>query len=140
MTFTSKSAVETKTWARQLAGQFLGGEVIALDGELGAGKTVVSQGIAEGLGIKQIVNSPTFVLMKVYPVKNHGAIKNLVHVDTYRLTSPEDLLAIGLQDYLGQAQTVVVVEWASKIKKILPSKTKYFKLEHQSENQRLIRF
>lgn len=136
MNFISPSAQSTREWAAKLAKKMNGGEVIGLLGDLGAGKTVFSQGIAQGLGVTSIVNSPTFVLMKVYPVSGHATIKKFVHVDTYRLSAPDDLLAIGLQDYLGQPDTVVVIEWADKIKKILPAQTQYLTVKHLEENKR----
>lgn len=144
MQYISKNTEETLAWARKLASNFRGGEIIGLDGNLGAGKTVVVKGLAMGLGVKQVVNSPTFVLMKVYPVKaktsQQQKIKHLVHVDTYRLSSPDELLAIGLQDYLKDKSSVVVIEWAEKIKKIMPQSTKYIKLTNLDENSRQIEF
>ncbi|MFH1413005.1 MAG: tRNA (adenosine(37)-N6)-threonylcarbamoyltransferase complex ATPase subunit type 1 TsaE [bacterium] len=138
MKYVSKSQAQTISWAKKIAKNFKGGEIFGLQGNLGAGKTVIAKGFALGLGIKENINSPSFVLMKVYPVK--GDIKNFVHVDTYRLSNPDELLNIGLQDYLNDSKSVVVIEWADKIKKILPKQTKYIKIDSKDENTRIINF
>lgn len=113
----TRSEKQTFTLGQKLAQQLKGGDVLALTGELGAGKTVLIKGIATGLGIKKIITSPTFVLMKVYPVK--GKIKQLVHIDCYRIKNPQEIIDIGATEYFHQPDTVVVIEWADKIKKIL---------------------
>lgn len=119
----TQNEAKTRKLGQELAQKISGGEVIALEGDLGAGKTVLVQGLAKGLGIKKTVNSPTFVLMKNYQLKlKKGKIKQLCHVDCYRLDDPEELLAIGINDYLERPDTVCVIEWADKIKKILPKK------------------
>ena len=104
--------------------------MLGLIGNLGAGKTIFTKGLALGLGIKKNIASPTFVLMKVYPVKSHRAkilpkAKFLVHIDAYRIKSAKDLIAIGADEYFKRLDTVTVIEWADKIKKILPKKTKF---------------
>ena len=118
--YKTKSAEETLELGRRLAESFRGGEVLALRGDLGAGKTVLARGIARGLGIKKPITSPTFVLMKVYPVKNHSKIKNLVHVDAYRLEGGASVDSIGLAEYVGRGDTVCLIEWAEKIGTALP--------------------
>jgi tRNA threonylcarbamoyladenosine biosynthesis protein TsaE len=134
----TNSEQETLAFAKKLAKKACGGEVYALSGDLGAGKTVFTRGFATGLGIKRNVNSPTFVLMKIYPVKKHKTIKHLCHIDAYRLKSARDLASIGALDYLGKKDCVVLVEWPENIKKILPKKLKLIKIKHQKENQREI--
>ncbi len=123
-----------------MASHLRGGEIIGLIGQLGAGKTIFVKGLAKGLDIKKIITSPTFILMKIYPVnfKKQPAIKNLVHLDVYRLKQVKDILAIGMTEYLGKADTVCVIEWADKIKKILPKRTKFVNIEYQGASQRLI--
>jgi len=100
---------------RQLAKTLRGGEVMIVDGELGSGKTTLVKGIAAGLGIKKMITSPTFVLAKHYPVKQNG-IRWLVHVDLYRLETTPQLTTLGLEDYLGAPDSVVVIEWGKKLK------------------------
>jgi len=118
--YKTKSEKETLELGRRLAETMRGGEVVALRGDLGAGKTVLARGIARGLGIKKPITSPTFVLMKIYPVKGHGKIKNLVHVDAYRLEGGASAETIGIADYVGRADTVCLIEWAKRIKDCLP--------------------
>ena len=135
--FISHSRAETVTWASKFTTSLKGGEVISMEGNLGAGKTVISKGIAKWLGITEVVNSPTFVLMKVYPA-HHGKIVNFVHVDAYRLFGHEELLNIGFGDYLGQPDSVVVIEWGDKVKEILPHKAIRIKVTQIGENSREI--
>lgn len=121
-TYTSHSAHETKAIGKELARTLVGGDIVILKGELGAGKTAFTIGIAEGLGIKKEVTSPTFTLMSFYPVENHETIKKLVHVDTYRLETYEELLEIGIEDYLGKSDTLTIIEWPEKVDKLLENK------------------
>ena len=137
--FTTNSEKETLTLGEILAKTLTGGEVIALTGNLGAGKTVFTKGLAKGLGVKAIVNSPTFVLMKIYPIKNK-TIKQLIHVDCYRLNNQEQIEEIGLIPYFNQPDTVMVIEWAEKIKGVLPKQIIKIKVELKKENQRAITF
>lgn len=122
MKFVSTSEKDTFNFAKKFAKTLKGGEVIGLIGDLGAGKTVFASGLAAGLGIKQKITSPTFVIMRVYPIKRKTT-KILVHIDAYRLKYAANLEAIGGKEYFGQPDTVTVIEWADKIKKILPKKT-----------------
>lgn len=140
MQYISKSAKDTYKLAEKIATKFKGGEIIGLIGELGAGKTTFTKAIAKTLKIKKNITSPTFVLMKIYPVKLTGSkIKTLIHVDAYRLKTAEDLTAIGAQDYLGRPDTVAFIEWADRIKKILPKQTKYISIISK-EDERLINY
>jgi len=110
-----------------------------LTGQLGAGKTVLIKGIAWGLEIKKIITSPTFVLMKVYSIKNSKLkIKNLVHIDCYRTKNSQEIIDIGATEYFGRQDTVTVIEWADKIKKILPKKTIQIIIKLRGENKREI--
>ena len=131
MKFISFSEKETFDFAKQYAGKLKGGEVIGLIGNLGAGKTAFSKGLAAGLGVKNRVTSPTFVLMKVYKASSSPktTINSLVHIDAYRLKSAGDILAIGVEEYMHRNDVVTVIEWADRIKKILPKKAKILKLK-----------
>ncbi len=120
-THISHSAHETKEIGKELARTLEGGDIIILKGELGAGKTAFTKGIAEGLGIEKEVMSPTFTLMSVYPVI-HETIKELVHVDTYRLETYKDLIEIGIEDYLGRLDTLTIIEWPEKVEKLLENR------------------
>ncbi|MFA6551555.1 MAG: tRNA (adenosine(37)-N6)-threonylcarbamoyltransferase complex ATPase subunit type 1 TsaE, partial [Patescibacteria group bacterium] len=119
--YTVKNLTATKKLATKIARQIRNGGVIGLIGNLGAGKTTFTQLLAQVIGVKQVVNSPTFNIIKVYKIKNQKSkIKNLVHIDAYRLHSPEELTALGVEEYFNDAQTVTIIEWADKVKKILP--------------------
>jgi len=117
----TRSPQETFEFAKKLARKMKGGETIGLVGDLGAGKTVFSQGFASGLGVKNKINSPTFVLMKIYNLKNQKLkIKHLCHIDAYRLKGSQNLASIGAEEYINRGDTITIVEWAERIKKILP--------------------
>ena len=117
---------ETKKFAQNFVRNLKGGEILGLVGDLGAGKTVFVQGLAKALGVKEVVNSPTFVLMKIYEISlTKGArpstpniIQRLVHIDAYRLESFEQLKEIGIEEYLNQKDCVVAIEWADKVSEI----------------------
>lgn len=114
--YITKTAKETFLLGQEIAQQCQGGEVFLLLGNLGAGKTCFTQGLAKGLGVKNKVNSPTFNLMKVYKTKKG----TLCHIDAYRLNSGNDLIAIGLDDYLKDKKAIIVIEWAEKVKEMWP--------------------
>lgn len=136
MKITTESEKQTLNLGKKFVLELKGGEVIGLIGELGAGKTVFIKGLAQGLNIKNIITSPTFVLMKVYKVK--GLIKNLCHVDAYRLKSAQDLVDIGIKDYLKQKTAITVIEWANQVKNILPKDKILVKIKiGKKPNQRI---
>ncbi|MFH1225716.1 MAG: tRNA (adenosine(37)-N6)-threonylcarbamoyltransferase complex ATPase subunit type 1 TsaE [bacterium] len=135
----TKCENETRKLGEKIAKKLTGGEVIGLVGDLGAGKTIFAQGLAKGLGIKKTINSPTFVLMRNYKVKGKK-VKFFCHLDCYRLNDPQALVDIGIKDYLGQPDTVCVVEWADKTKKILPKQVKWIRFFYGKKKQeRIIR-
>lgn len=113
--YITKTEKETYELGKKFAATLKGGEIIGLIGDLGAGKTIFVKGLAKGLGVKRTVTSPTFVLMKVYKI-NKQKIKNLVHIDAYRLNSMDDLIGIGVEEYLSKQDSIVIIEWADKIK------------------------
>ena len=107
---------ETKKFASRLSKKFQKGQVIALNGDLGSGKTTFSQGIAEGLGIEQHVGSPTFKLVSEY----FGEDLKLYHVDCYRLNNAEDFLNLGGENLLIPENGITLIEWANIIQELLP--------------------
>lgn len=113
----TRGAEETYRLGRRMGEALHKGDVVALTGELGSGKTVLSQGIAHGLGVHcgYAVTSPTFTLVNEYP----GREGTLYHLDLYRLSNAVDLADVGFEEYL-QAGGVMVIEWAEKIHGILP--------------------
>ncbi|QQS60395.1 tRNA (adenosine(37)-N6)-threonylcarbamoyltransferase complex ATPase subunit type 1 TsaE [Candidatus Falkowbacteria bacterium] len=139
MKVISHSEKATQKIAFDFAKKLKGGETIGLIGDLGAGKTAFVKGLAKGLGIKKAITSPTFVVMKVYPVK-HTTIKHLVHVDAYRVRTATSLTAIGLEDYIKSNDSVVVIEWANLAKGFLPKKKILIFFKHITSAQREIIF
>ena len=107
MTFTTHSAAETEALGERLAARLTGGEVIAYTGDLGAGKTAFTRGLARGLGITDRVTSPTFTIVNEY----EGGRLPLFHFDMYRLSSSDELYDIGWEDYLARGG-VCAVEWS----------------------------
>lgn len=113
--------------------------VFSLEGELGAGKTTLVQGLAKILGIKSKVKSPTFTLMKKYLIPSKLKPKRyLYHLDCYRLRDHRDLLAFGIKDILKDKDNVILIEWPEKIKKILPKKHIKIRIDHLDKNTRKI--
>ncbi|MBL7068416.1 MAG: tRNA (adenosine(37)-N6)-threonylcarbamoyltransferase complex ATPase subunit type 1 TsaE [Candidatus Omnitrophica bacterium] len=112
-----------------------GGDVVALVGELGSGKTTLVKGIAEGLGVKdsRYVNSPSFVIIKEY----RGNLP-LYHFDIYRLDSPSDMETVGYREYF-YADGVSVIEWADKIKELLPDEYLNIELSIKGKSEREIK-
>ncbi len=137
MIFTSHSPKETQKIAVDLAHKILKtkkGVIIALEGELGAGKTVFVKGFAKALGIKSKIKSPTFVLMK----KHVFAGRNLYHLDCYRVGDHKDLKIPELKEIFSESHNIILIEWAERVKKILPKKHITVHLDHISENERKI--
>lgn len=134
------TTTETQKIGQDLARTLTSGTIICLQGELGAGKTTLVQGIAEGLGIEGEITSPTFTLMNTYSATSPGTtIHTLVHIDTYRLKNAEELIAIGAEDYLGAPGVATIIEWPEKIIDLLKDKkVTSVTLEHLSGDQRKI--
>ncbi len=138
---TTQSNEDTKKLAQDMASKFTGGEIVALVGDLGAGKTTFTQGIAKYFNISDPVSSPTFALIQEYPIEKsiHVAIKTVIHVDCYRLNSPDELVDIGIQDYFDRDGTLAIIEWADKVKDILPKQTRWIAFAHgDKEDERII--
>ena len=110
----SASPEQTRAIGRELGRLAPSGTVVALSGELGAGKTQLANGVAEGLGVTSVVNSPTFVLMN-----EHAGRLRLYHIDAYRLGDPEEAIAAGLLDER-EIDGLTVIEWADRLDGWLP--------------------
>ena len=113
--YESKSAEETRAIGEELGKNALPGQIIAFRAEMGAGKTVFSQGFARGLGISGPVNSPTFTLLQIY----EGGRLPLYHFDVYRIEDPEEMQEVGLDEYL-YGDGVCLIEWSELIDELLP--------------------
>ena len=128
-----KNEEETRRFAHELAEGLVPGDVLALIGDLGTGKTALTSYIAESLGIKRRVNSPTFTIVKEY---TDGRLP-LYHFDVYRVSDPDELFNIGIDEYFF-GEGVCIVEWADLISDILPANTKYIYLEYgENEGERV---
>ena len=140
MKINTTSEQETIDFGIDFADKLKGGDIILLSGDLGAGKTTLVKGIAQGLDIKDEVTSPTFILMNIYKICNKKLKnKKLVHVDTYRLENENDLMEIGIEDYLGNKDTICIIEWPEKIKNLLENKKiMSVNIKHLDKNSRKI--
>lgn len=138
MEIKTKSVQGTQQIAKRLAKELRGGDVIALYGNLGSGKTVFAQGIARGLGIKRRILSPTFTLVRSYPISLDYQDLIFYHMDLYRAESLRDYQSLGLDEiFLGDS--IVAIEWAEKIKKVLPKARIDVFLKTLRKNERLIK-
>lgn len=164
-TYQSFSSAETKKIGERLAGEILKlgprknvATVLALNGDLGAGKTTFTQGFMRGLGIKKRAASPTFILIRrtkipadlprgirhSRPAKSgipRGKFQNIYHADFYRLHSAAELKPLGFSEILRNSGNMVLIEWAEKIGKVLPRGTRHVKFFHgRLESERIIKF
>lgn len=135
--YQSKSEKETKQIAANLARQFDHG-VIALTGELGAGKTTFVQGFAKGLGVKEKIISPTFVLIRQHQIPKSK--KMLFHIDLYRLEGEKHFNDLGLKDFINDSNHLILIEWAEKVKNLLPKNIIWIFFKTVNKQTRSIRF
>lgn len=128
------SSLETSSLAGKIGKKLREGDIIALSGELGSGKTCFTGGIARGLGVdeKYQITSPTFTLINEYPAK-----LRLCHFDVYRLNGCSDLDDLGYEEYFS-GNSVVVIEWAEKIAPVIPERAIHVNFEYIDENKRKI--
>lgn len=157
----SRSSTQTQRLGKRLGELLGGGELLLLDGQLGAGKTTFTQGLAQGMGINEVINSPTFTLLKEYtgrslsssaigidianaqpgPAlrKRHAGRLALYHFDFYRLDDPEEIFDLGFEDYFSSSG-VCVVEWADKAGALWPPERLYIRLQLIDETKRSLLF
>ena len=121
---------ETKKLASNFASEIKGGEVVLLSGDLGSGKTTFTKFVFEALGVKEVVNSPTFAILKSYD----GKFK-LHQFDTYRITL-EEAIESGFDEIFQEKDSVIFVEWSENISQLLPEKTIKVNIKYLSENER----
>ena len=164
-TFVTKNANQTRKLGELLAKELQGGQVICLTGELGSGKTTFTQGVLKGLGTKGPYTSPTFVVMKRYEVKSQkfskvrpfpsptsrgipqgqtlsnssrpSFIQNIYHVDCYRV-GPKDIFDLGWKEVIADKKNIIIVEWAERMKSIIPKKAVWISFRHREKNERKI--
>lgn len=133
MTFLTKSSEQTIELGRKIGKLLKPGDVIAMSGTLAAGKTTITKGIAESLGVKDNVTSPTFCLISEY----EGEKMPLYHMDVYRLDGEEDFLNLGVDELL-YGNGVCIIEWSEKVKNALPKKTIYMNITPNQDSSRTI--
>lgn len=136
----TSSPSQTKKLAEKFAKEILAKKpkkksfVIGLEGELGTGKTTFIQGFAKGLDIKEKILSPTFVILKRFRIKD----KRFYHIDCYRIQGPKELLDLGFKEIVSNPESVIAVEWADKMKRIMPKNTLWIKFKFVDEKTRKI--
>ena len=140
----TKNSQETKNFAKETVRKLFvlnknGDYIICLSGDLGSGKTTFVQGIAEELEIKEVVNSPTFLIMKKYTARRDEAVLRLYHFDCYRVSNYQEILDLGWEEIINSKNNIVVIEWPEKIKEILPKERLDLKFEFVDENIRKIK-
>lgn len=150
----SHSLTQTQRLGMRLGDLLRGGELILLDGQLGTGKTTLTQGLAQGMGITEVINSPTFTLLKEYhgsaspvpvptqvpmPLQQTRTGLALYHFDLYRLDDPEEIIDLGFEDYF-YGSGVCVVEWADKASLLWPVEHLNIRLKMLSETKRGLLF
>ncbi len=131
---TLNSPDETLAWGRELGGTLCAGDVIALCGDLGAGKTQATKGIVSGVESRAEVTSPTFTLVHEYI---DGRLP-VYHFDFYRMAAEAEVLSLGWDEYLDEPG-VMVVEWADRFPQVMPRHTRWFYLEHVADGARTAR-
>ncbi len=129
---TTTSASQTQKIGEEFAKKIKAPAFVALFGDLGSGKTTFLQGFAKGLGVKEKILSPTFVILKRFG--------NFYHIDCYRINSENDLLELNFKEIISGSKNIVAVEWPDKIKKIIPKNAIHIKFEFINENKRKIIF
>jgi len=134
-TFISNSLAETEAFARRLAEDSSAGSVLALQGELGSGKTLFTKGFVAGMGSNAAVSSPTFTIVHEY----RGGRLPVYHFDLFRVENRQSLARLGLDDYFF-GDGVSVIEWADRFPEFIPEQAHWILFEIKSENQRAITF
>ena len=131
--FQVGSVEETWALAREFAKELKPGDVVCLEGDLGAGKTTFTQGLAAALGVPGRVTSPTFCIVQEHQSKD----VLLVHMDLYRLRGEEDVEAIGWEDYLARG-AILVIEWPDRAGGLVPSNARHLVFHHMGEEKRIV--
>ena len=137
MSTVIKSESEMLAYARDFASHLKVPAVIELIGDVGAGKTTFTRGLAEGLGIKEAVTSPSFTISKRYPFTQDGQLRTLVHYDFYRLPDP-GLMSDDLAESLTDPDTITVVEWANSVSDLLPADRTTLKIALNPDDTRTL--
>lgn len=135
-----KSLAEMDSFAKEILNSLAVGDsavVLALHGNLGAGKTAFTKSLAKALGIVEVVNSPTFVIMKMFDISNIS-FKKLIHIDAYRIESDRELEVLGWRDLINDPHNLIVIEWPEKISNLIPKSAIRINFEFVDEATRRI--
>ncbi len=139
--FVNKVFITNSSRATQKLGHDFGrvlekGDIVCLYGNLGSGKTTFTQGLAEGLGIKEKIISPTFIIIRSHKL----GVGSFYHIDLYRIENEKDLEGLGIEEIINNKDNIIVIEWAEKLKNYLPQKRIDIKLSYEKNNSRKIKF
>lgn len=134
------SAEETQKVASGIAKNLRGGEVIALHGDLGSGKTTFVQGLAKGLGIERKIISPTFIIVRIYAfdTTRFNDLNHFYHIDLYRIEQENGLVGLGIEEIVNDSENIVAIEWAERMESLLPEKRIDIWFEYVEEERRRI--
>ncbi len=127
---TSNSPIQTKRLSREILKSRP--HIVALTGDLGSGKTTFVQGLARALGIRRRITSPTFIIWNRHKIPQNKRLPwtSLYHVDCYRIQSPSEFVKLGFKDLLRNTKNLVLIEWAERVKKLLPKDTLWIQFAH----------
>ena len=145
MEVVAKNLKETKKLATDFVKKILKAPakkeatVVLLEGELGAGKTAFTKAVAEALGVKEIVRSPTFIIQKIYKLKNKK-YRELIHIDAYRFEDGREAKILELDSLLKNPNNLIVVEWPQNISSVFPKNAHYLSFVFVDESKRKIKF
>lgn len=140
-TITTKNYAETQKAGTEFSKKIKDGGILALYGNLGSGKTTFAQGLAKGLGIKQKIISPTFIIIRKYDLElssQNSEIRSFYHIDLYRIEKMNDIESIGLIEILNDKSNIIAIEWPEKIEDLLPKNTWRLNFNYLENNERRI--
>lgn len=143
MEYITNSAEETQELGKRIGSQIAasgGQQILALEGDLGSGKTTFVQGLAEGLGVPDRILSPTFILMRQYNIDSSRSYETFYHIDLYRLEKnvEEELKNLGFFEIIGDPNNLAAIEWAEKARNFLPDDVVLINFEYLGEDKRKI--
>lgn len=140
MEYLTENSAETKEVGIELSQRLKpkkGALIFGFKGDLGAGKTTFLQGLAKGLGIKDKITSPTFVIMNRFPIKK-GKFRNFYHFDCYRIENYKEIESLGFKEIISDSKNIVCIEWPEKIKRIIPKDVSFIKFDILEGDKRKI--
>ena len=144
ITKITNSYLETIEFGKEIAQKFLENknnkhaQILAFEGDLGAGKTTFIQGFAQGLGIKEPVLSPTFVIFRKFKIKD-PSFNLFYHIDCYRLRNSQDLLDLGFKEFSSNPKNIIAIEWSDIVNDILPDDRILVHIDSEEINKRIIK-